>query len=60
MRLSDFLERLNSLKRISRTGWLMCNVPLSEVKDVAQHTFDVATITLLLADELERQGKKLD
>jgi 5'-deoxynucleotidase YfbR-like HD superfamily hydrolase len=60
MRLCELLERLNSLKHISRTGWLMCNVPLSEVEDVAQHTFDVATITFLLADELERQGKKLD
>jgi len=60
MRLDELLERLNSLKHISRTGWLMCNVPLSEVEDVAQHTFDVATITFLLTDELERQGKKLD
>ncbi len=27
---------------------------------MAQHTFDVVAITLLLADELERGGKKLD
>ena len=27
---------------------------------MAQHSFDVAAITLLLADELERGGKKLD
>ncbi len=60
MKLNEFLERLNNLKRISRTGWLICNVPLSEVEDVAQHTFDVTAITLLLADELERKGKKLD
>jgi len=43
-----------------RTGWLFCNVPLSEVEDVAQHSFDVAAITLLLMDELERPGAKLD
>jgi len=43
-----------------RTGWLLCNIPLSEVEDVAQHTFDVAAMTLLLAGELERGGKKLD
>jgi len=54
------LERLNNLKRIPRTGWLLCNVSLSEVEDVAQHTFDVAALTLLLADELERGGRKLD
>jgi len=56
----EFLERLNNLKRMPRTGWLFCDVPLSEVEDVAQHTFDVAAITLLLTDELERSGAKLD
>jgi len=56
----EFLERLNNLKRMPRTGWLFCNVPLSEVEDVAQHSFDVAAITLLLMDELERPGAKLD
>ena len=60
MKSSEFLERLNNLKRIPRTGWLLCNIPLSEVEDVAQHTFDVAAITLILTDELERGGKKLD
>lgn len=60
MKLNEFLGRLNNLKQIPRTGWLLCNVPLTDVEDVAQHTFDVAAITLLLADELERGGKKLD
>ncbi len=54
------MERLNNLKRIPRTGWLLCNVPLSEVEDVAQHSFDVAAVTLLLVDELERLGTKLN
>jgi putative hydrolase of HD superfamily len=54
------LEHLNNLKRIPRTGWLLCNVPLGEAEDVAQHTFDVAVITLLLADETERTGTKLN
>jgi len=56
----EFLERLNNLKRMPRTGWLFCDVPLSEVEDVAQHTFEVAAITLLLMDELERSEVKLD
>jgi putative hydrolase of HD superfamily len=60
MKLRELLERLNNLKHIPRTGWLMCNVPLKEVEDVAQHTFDVVTITLLLADELGPRGKKLN
>jgi len=60
LKLNELLERLNNLKRIPRTGWLLCNIPLGEVEDVAQHTFDVAAITLLLADELGRTGTKLN
>ena len=60
MKLRELLERLNNLKQMPRTGWLLCNVSLTDVEDVAQHTFDVAAITLLLADELERTGTKLN
>lgn len=60
MKLNELLERLNNLKRMPRTGWLLCGVPLSEVEDVAQHSFDVAAITLLLADELKRSGARVD
>lgn len=58
--MRELLERLNNLKQMPRTGWLLCNVSLTDVEDVAQHTFDVAAITLLLADELERTGTKLN
>jgi putative hydrolase of HD superfamily len=60
MRLRELLERLNNLKRIPRTGWLLCNVPLNQVEDVAQHSFDVVVITFLLADELERKKLNLE
>lgn len=58
--MRELLERLNNLKRVPRTGWLLCGTPIGEVEDVAQHSFEVAAITLLLARELEREGKKLD
>ena len=60
LKLNEFLERLNNLKRIPRTGWLLCNVPLADAEDVAEHTFDVTAIALLLTDELERQGMRVD
>jgi len=60
MKLRELLERLNNLKSIPRTGWLMCNVPLNQVEDVAQHTFDVAVITFLLANELEHKKLNLE
>lgn len=60
MKLHELLERINNLKRVPRTGWLFCSVPLASVEDVAQHSLEVATITMLLADELKREGKKID
>jgi putative hydrolase of HD superfamily len=60
MKLRELLERLNNLKRIPRTGWLLCNVPLNQVEDVAQHTFDVAVITFLLVNELEHKKLNLE
>lgn len=60
LRLSELLSRLNRLKLVPRTGWLFCNVPPAGVEDVAQHSFEVATITMLLTDELQRGGKKID
>lgn len=56
----DLLERLNGLKQIPRMGWLECAVPLGEAEDVAQHSFETTSITLLLLDELEQRTKKLD
>ncbi len=59
MKLHELLGRLNNLKRMPRTGWLLCDVQLGDVEDVAQHSFEVAAITLLLLDEVGREGKKL-
>ena len=60
MKPVKLLKRLNNLKRMPRTGWLFCGVPLNGVEDVAQHSFEVAAITMLLADEINSGGKKVD
>lgn len=53
MSLREFLERINALKRTPRMGWLEGGINPSEVEDVAQHSFETVTITLLLADSLD-------
>ena len=35
-------------------------MPLADVEDVAEHTFEVAAIALLLTDELERRGTRVN
>lgn len=60
MKLGELLLKLNRLKLIPRTGWLFCNVSPANAEDVAQHSFEVATITMFLTDELILEGKKID
>lgn len=60
MELSELLQRLNNLKRTPRTGWISCNIPLGLVEDVAQHSFEVTSLTLLLCIELENRGRRID
>ena len=46
--LIDFITAAGKLKKLSRTGWVDYGVPDSE--SVADHSFRVALISLLLAD----------
>lgn len=55
MKLYEFLKKINNLKRTPRMGWLESGISSSEAEDVAQHSFETATITLLLAGSLESE-----
>ncbi|MBC7218681.1 MAG: HD domain-containing protein [Hadesarchaea archaeon] len=60
MKLTELLLTLNRLKNIPRSGWFFCNIFTADVENVAQHSFEVAVITMFLADELKREGKKVN
>ena len=47
--LIDFIAEAGKLKRIPRTGWVESGVP--DPESVADHSFRVALISLVLADE---------
>ncbi len=58
--LSDLLQRINVLKRLPRTGWLLAGVPQAE--SLADHTAAVALFTLFLAEAINQdwQGQGLE
>jgi putative hydrolase of HD superfamily len=56
--MKNLLRRINLLKEIPRTGWLFAGVGLTEAEDVAQHSFEVAAVVILLLDEM--RGRKVD
>ena len=47
-RLLQTLARAARLKHVRRAGWLRCNVPDTDCESVADHTFGVALLALLL------------
>lgn len=53
-----FLEELLRLKAVPRTGWLLRGV--REVESVADHSFGVAWVAMLLADRARAQGHAVD
>jgi putative hydrolase of HD superfamily len=52
--LIDLLLETMTLKRMPRTGWLMRGVP--HVESVADHSFGVAFLSLLLCDAIQASG----
>ena len=55
----ELLRRLNALKCVPRVGWSLCSVPPSLIEDVAQHTFEVASLSLLLSEGLKLDEAKV-
>lgn len=60
--MSDMLAtliELQRLKRLDRTGWILRGLP-NGTESVAAHSFGVAVISMLLADELIDKGVEVE
>ncbi|RLF49845.1 MAG: oxetanocin [Thermoplasmata archaeon] len=57
-KLIDALDEVLRLKRVPRSGWLYYGVQPAE--SVADHSFGVAFLTLVLAELLKRDGAEID
>lgn len=54
----DLFFTLGNLKRLPRTGWLLRGVASPE--SIADHSYRVAVMTLILGEESKRRGLELD
>lgn len=55
-----FLQNLRRLKTLPRSGWLSHGVSMRDVESVADHTFSVCALSLLLADLETKRGVEVD
>jgi len=60
MTLLELFKKLSKLKDTPRIGWPLAGVGKTETEDVAQHSFDVISISLLLAEELKKRESQLN
>ena len=56
----SFLEESMRLKRMVRSGWIYSGVPASEVESVADHSYFVTLISLLLALDEQKKGTQIN
>ncbi len=56
----SIIEAIRTLKRIPRSGWLHAGVSLADVESVADHTFGVALLSMIMAQTLHDKGVKVD
>ena len=53
-------KAIGSLKNIPRQGWVIEGVPKAIAEDVAQHSYEVALTSLIIALDLEKKGIQVD
>jgi putative hydrolase of HD superfamily len=58
--LTELMRRLGELKGTVRRGWTLRGIPEERAEDVAQHSFEVCSLSLLLSLELEGRGRRVD
>jgi putative hydrolase of HD superfamily len=58
--LIELMRRLGRLKDAIRRGWTLRGIPEERAEDVAQHSFEVCSLSLLLCLELEGKGRRVD
>ncbi len=55
--VANLFKAINSLKNMPRQGWVIEGVPKAVAEDVAQHSFEVALIALVIALDLKDKVK---
>src|SRR5712692_11393555 len=57
---STLLDAIQALKSTPRSGWIHAGVSMAEVDSVAEHSFGVAAISLILSEKLMETGVEID
>ncbi|MBN1329783.1 MAG: HD family hydrolase [Candidatus Heimdallarchaeota archaeon] len=56
----SFLQEALRIKQMIRSGWIYSGVPKSEVESVADHSYMVTLLALIIALEEQRKGNEIN
>jgi len=59
-KIFELITLAGVLKRVPRYGWIISNVPICDVESVADHSFRVALISMLIAEYSKKNGYDVD
>ncbi len=59
-RILEIIQLAGLLKRIPRYGWLIAKVPLCDVESVAEHSYRVSLISMIIAEYMKKHGVKVN
>lgn len=56
----SLLDAIQALKRIPRTGWIHAGVSPNDVESVAEHSFGVVFLSMIMAESMSSRGDRID
>ncbi|MHA1124837.1 MAG: HD domain-containing protein [Candidatus Heimdallarchaeota archaeon] len=59
-KILEFFRETIRLKRMPRSGWIYSGIPLTEVESVADHSFMVSLVALILGLQEQKNGNQVD
>ncbi len=57
---STLLDAIQALKIVPRSGWIHAGVGLAEVESVAEHSYSVVFLSMILSEKLKAVGTQVD
>ena len=60
MNVREIIDTVASLKNLPRTGWVLRGVSQAEAENVAEHSFESASLALVIATKLKEKGVEVN
>ncbi len=57
---SELLASIQALKIVPRSGWIHAGVGMADVESVAEHSYSVVFLSMILSEKLKAAGSQVN